>query len=97
LFLYRYKGKNIKSIPHLTKTAAFQIVGEYENLRKRRLNDDQYKRSLNLALNMITNELNNLLTKFWSSKLSFSIRNDYIHILRTSNKKSKTSRKTMAN
>jgi len=81
-FYLDVNDKHIKSIRHLTKTAAFQIVGEYENLRKRKLNDDQYKRTLNLAFNMITNELNNLLTKFWSSKLSFSIRNDYIHILR---------------
>jgi hypothetical protein len=31
---------------------------------------------------MITNELENLLTKFWSSKLSLSIRNDFIHSVR---------------
>jgi len=81
-FYLDVNDKHIKSIHHLTKTAAFQIVGEYENLRKRKLNNDQFRRSLNLAFDMVTNELANLLTKFWSSKLSFSIRNDFIHILR---------------
>ena len=81
-FYLDVNDKHIKSIHHLTKTAAFQIVSEYQKLRKRNLNDEQFKRSLNLAFNMVTNELANLLKKFWTSKLSLTIRNDFVQSLR---------------
>jgi len=81
-FYLDVNDKHIKSIHHLTKTAAFQIVSEYQKLRKRILNDEQFKRSLNLAFNMVTNELANLLKKFWTSKLSLTIRNDFVQSLR---------------
>jgi hypothetical protein len=94
-FYLDVNDKHIKSIHHLTKTAVFQIVSEYQKLRKRNLNDEQFKRSLNLAFYMVTNELANLLNKFWTSKLSLTIRNDFVQSLRILallNKKKATSK-----
>jgi len=55
-FYLDVNDNHIKSIHHLTKTAAFQIVSEYQKLRKRILNDEQFKRSLNKLSLTIRND-----------------------------------------